>query len=177
MAAAPWLDGVGGAQAPALRTAWLEALATDGTRLGSGKSLVGALNALPRPLPASPAFPLRQILESGLVPPGGQAEVLRALQGATGDSPAAFARRYGETFVSEWDNTLQTEVAAAVTPLVAANASPKELLVKMAELLTGDRARPPAMNVALLEEAGVLNAADAQALTLRLRELATPRVP
>jgi hypothetical protein len=169
-----WLDTAGGAQAPALRKTWLEAMASDGTRLGAGKALVNVLNALPKPLPEANAFPLRQVLESGLIAPGGQAAFLKALQDRSGDAPVRFAQRYADTFVPEWNTDVQAKVTAETNAMVAANASPKDLLIKTAELIKEGNSRPPDFNVALLEEAGLLNATDAAALARRLEELKTP---
>lgn len=171
-AALAWLDGVGGAQSAGLRQTWLEALAADGTRLGAGKSLVAVLSALPRPLPAAPPFPLKTVLESGLVPAGAQADVLKALQASTGENAAAFAKRYGEALVPEWLGDVQKEtVAREAGALVTSGASAKDVLVKIAEVVKAAGYSAPSINAALLEEAGLLTAAESRALAQRLTEL------
>ena len=171
-AALEWVDGLAGGQKDALRAAWLSALASDGTRLGAGKALVGALNALPAPPAGSAPFPLKQVLQSGLVAPGAQADVVRALRAKTGQSEAAFAKQYADTLAPSWlDTATRDALAARVDAVVSANGPAKDVLIAYAEVLKGGNQKVPAFDLALLEDAGVLEAADARAVADRLRAL------
>jgi hypothetical protein len=169
-----WLDKAAGAQASGLRQLWLEGMASDGTRLGAGKALVNVLNALPTPLPLANELPLRELLDSGLIARGGQADFLKALQARTGDSPVQFARRYGDAFTPDWSTEVQTKLLTEGNALVAANASPKDLLIKFAEVMKQGNVNPPPYDTALLEEAGLLSSTDAAAVARRLEELKAP---
>ncbi|MHB8872043.1 MAG: hypothetical protein ACYC8T_00005, partial [Myxococcaceae bacterium] len=168
-----WTKAVAPADAARLSGLYLEALASDGSRLGAGKALVTVFEALPRPLPSSPAFPIDTVLKSGLVAPGARAVVGRAYLDRSGTSPAVFARQMADASGSWLSEETRAALDREVGPLVARGASVREVLVKYAEVIVAasNYASPPAYDLALFQEMNLLPPADAQAVAARMEQL------
>lgn len=171
-----WAESVPGADAGALRARYLAQMTGDPDRTGPADGLRAVLDALPRPLPAgSQPLDLNALFKSGLIAPAALPELSRALFERTGTSPLAFTRAAVLDVINQWGRGMQARPAAeaAADEAIRANASAKDLILRMAAAAhrEGGADFVPTVDTALLEAAGLLSAADAQAVNVRLAEL------
>lgn len=162
-----WVNAVAVGESARLRKLYLEALVTDGPRVDAGRSITAVLEALPRPLPAHPAFPLDEVLHSGLVGPAARGRVGRVYLDRSGLSPSPVVRDLALKSAARMGGDSLREIARALDSPAAKNPSPREILFRYVE---GAPAMPD-VDLAMLVEMGVLTAADARAVEARLQEV------